>query len=280
MRSFRSASVLVLACGLLHGGCSSRSNSTPRLLAQSGLSYAVSAATYTVGTAITADIPTAGGGAATSYRVSPALPPGLSLNSSTGAVSGTPTSVSAATNYTITASNAAGSATTTVSITVNPAAPATLAYATNPATYSVGAAIAANVPTGTGGAPASYVVVPTLPWGLSLNGATGTISGTPTVVTAETAYTVTAYNAGGSASTTLSITVTNGGPTNLTYSNTAPTYTAQTPIPVNLPAYGGGQAAQFTVNPALPASLSTQPAGRSAAYRPEHRRPRIMWSLP
>jgi hypothetical protein len=47
---------------------------------------------------------------------------------------------------------------------VNPAAPATLAYATNPATYNVGVAIAANAPAGAGGAAASYSVVPTLPW--------------------------------------------------------------------------------------------------------------------
>jgi hypothetical protein len=164
MRSFRWTPVFVLAAGFLQSGCSGGGNSNPRLLPPSGLSYAVSAATYKVGTAITANIPTAGGGAASSYSVIPALPPGLSLNSSTGAVSGTPTTVSAATSYSITASNAAGSATTTVSITVNPAAPATLAYATNPATYNVGVAIAANAPAGAGGAAASYSVVPTLPW--------------------------------------------------------------------------------------------------------------------
>jgi len=268
MRSFRWTSVFVLAVGFLQSGCSGGGNSNPTLLPPSGLSYAVSAATYTVGTAITADIPTAGGGAATSYSVIPALPPGLSLNSSTGAVSGTPTAVSAMTHYTVTASNAAGSATTTVSITVNPAAPATLAYATNPATYNVGVAIAANAPSGTGGAAASYSVVPTLPWGLSLNSATGIISGTPTVVTPQNLYAVTAYNAGGSTSTTLSIAVMNGAPTNLTYSNTASTYTAQTPIPVNLPAYSGGQPTQFLVNPALPAGLTLNPTSGAISGMP------------
>ena len=43
------------------------------------------------------------GGAATSYAISPALPAGLSFDTSTGLISGTPTAVSAATDYTVTA---------------------------------------------------------------------------------------------------------------------------------------------------------------------------------
>jgi hypothetical protein len=256
MRSIRWTYVFLLAFGFLQCGCNGGSNSNSTLLPPSGLSYAVSAATFTVGTAIAADTPTVSGGAVTSYSVTPALPPGLSLNSSTGAMGGTPTMVSAAANYTIAASNAAGSTTATVSITVNPAAPATLAYATNPATYNVGVAIAANAPTSTGGAVASYSVVPTLPWGLSLNSATGAISGIPTVATAQGNYTVTAYNAGGSTSATLSITVANGAPANLTYSNNTPVYTADTPIMVDLPASTGGEPQLYAITPALPAGLA------------------------
>ena len=268
MRLFRWTFVFVLAFGFLQCGCNRGSNSNPTPLPPSGLSYAVSAATYTVGTATAADIPTVSGGAVTSYSVIPTLPPGLSLNSSTGSMSGTPAKVSAAANYTITASNAAGSATATVSITVNPAAPATLSYAANPALYSIGVAIPLNTPTNTGGAIASYSMVPTLPWGLSLNSATGTIGGTPAVAAAETAYTVSAFNAGGSTSVTLSITVTNGAPANLTYSNTAPTYTAQTPIPVNLPTYSGGEPAQFLVNPVLPDGLALNPTSGAISGMP------------
>jgi hypothetical protein len=43
--------------------------------------------------------------------VSPALPAGLGLSPSTGIVSGIPTAVTAAVNYTVTASNAGGSTT-------------------------------------------------------------------------------------------------------------------------------------------------------------------------
>ena len=58
-----------------------------------------------------------------SYSVSPTLPAGLTLVSSTGIISGTPMAVTATTRYTITASNAAGSTTATLSITVVDAEP-------------------------------------------------------------------------------------------------------------------------------------------------------------
>jgi hypothetical protein len=53
-----------------------------------------------------------------SYSVSPALPAGLTLNTSTGILSGTPTTLTAASNYTITATNTGGSTDAWVSITV------------------------------------------------------------------------------------------------------------------------------------------------------------------
>ena len=61
----------------------------------SALSYSARAAVFTKGVAITPDNPTTSGGAVTGYSVSPALPAGLSLNTSTGVVSGTPTVVAA-----------------------------------------------------------------------------------------------------------------------------------------------------------------------------------------
>lgn len=87
------------------------------LAAPSGLNY-TTPNTFVQDTAITSLTPTVTGTVA-SYSVSPALPAGLSLNTTTGVISGTPTAVSGATNYTITATNAAGTATKTISIAVN-----------------------------------------------------------------------------------------------------------------------------------------------------------------
>jgi len=61
--------------------------------------------------------PTSTGGAVTSYSVSPALPAGLSLSTTTGIISGTPATATATASYTVTASNAAGSTTATLTIT-------------------------------------------------------------------------------------------------------------------------------------------------------------------
>jgi hypothetical protein len=82
---------------------------------------------YQTGALIYPLSPTNTGGAATSYAVSPALPAGLSLNTSTGVISGTPTTVVAAANYTITATNSSGHGTFVINLTVN-AAPAPIAY--------------------------------------------------------------------------------------------------------------------------------------------------------
>jgi len=87
------------------------------------LSYTTDTAVYTKGVLIASNNPTTTGGEVVSYSVSPALPAGLSLVSSTGIISGTPMDVTATTRYTITASNAAGSITAILSITVVDAEP-------------------------------------------------------------------------------------------------------------------------------------------------------------
>jgi len=62
-------------------------------------------------------------GVGVTFSISPALPTGVTINPSTGVVSGTPGILMATTTYTLTATNTGGSVSTTFSITVNPAAP-------------------------------------------------------------------------------------------------------------------------------------------------------------
>jgi len=230
------------------------------LVAPSGLAYSTNPAVYTVGVAITPNTPSSSGGAISSYSVSPTLPAGLSLNTATGIISGTPTAASVSAAYTVTASNSAGSTTATVSIVVNAvlAAPSGLAYSTNPAVYTVGVAITPNTPSSNGGIVSSYGVSPTLPAGLSLNTTTGIISGTPTATSASTAYTVTANNAAGSATATVTITISAAltAPSGLTYSANPAVYTVGAAITPNTPNSSGGTVSSYSISPALPAGLS------------------------
>ncbi|MDH5676363.1 MAG: putative Ig domain-containing protein [Myxococcales bacterium] len=90
------------------------------LLPPSNLSYATNPVSYTVGIAIADNLPSSDGGPATSYAVDPALPDGLSLDTGTGVISGTPTTAAATADHVITATNAAGSTNVTLSLEVVP----------------------------------------------------------------------------------------------------------------------------------------------------------------
>jgi len=99
----------------------------------------------------------------------------------------------------------------------NTGTPSSLSYSLNPATYTINTAIASNTPSHSGGKPSSYSVSPSLPAGLSLNKTTGVISGTPTAVTTNANYVVTATNSAGSTTATISITVNNVASYNTLY---------------------------------------------------------------
>ena len=86
-------------------------------LPPSALSYTPSSASGTVGTAITSLNPSVTG-TVTSYSVNPDLPLGLTLSTSSGVISGTPSAASALDTYTVTATNGTGSTTATVTIEV------------------------------------------------------------------------------------------------------------------------------------------------------------------
>lgn len=227
----------------------------PSSSAPSGLTY-TSPVTYVVGSAITPNLPASVGGAVASYSVAPALPAGLALDTTNGSITGTPLATSAATDYTVTATNGAGGATAVVNIQVDVAAPANLAY-TTPVTYVVGTAIGASPPTSSGGAISSYSVLPALPGGLSLHATTGVISGTPTVAAAVADYVVTGSNVTGSTTATVRITVQSSltAPTGLSYA-TPVSYPTGAAITSNTPTVGGGPVATWSVAPALPAGLT------------------------
>ena len=105
---------------------SSASASVTTNLAAPAFSLSSSSETKTVNTTISGYTITSTGGTIDSYAISPATPTGLTFNTTTGLLTGTPTSVAAATSYTITATNASGNSTATFTLTVSSApAPAT-----------------------------------------------------------------------------------------------------------------------------------------------------------
>jgi len=112
MRVFFSSVTLAVALT----ACGGRSSENP---APSNLGYATNPATYTLGTPITANVPSNSGGAVVSYSVVPPLPAGLALDADSGVISGTP-NISGSASYTLTASNAMGTTTATLRLTVNP----------------------------------------------------------------------------------------------------------------------------------------------------------------
>ena len=209
------SATLKIVCGKYSASvilAATATSSTPVVIAPSSLSYSVASISATKGAAIVSSLPTSTGGAITSYalKTSPTataqvLPAGLTLNTTTGVISGTPSALLPLTTFTVLASNSAGYTTTTISIVVNDIAPSALNYTLSTASYSVNVAIANNSPTSSGGAVVRYSAT-SLPAGLSLDPSTGIISGTPTTI-GSGSYTITATNSGGSTSKTLSLSV-------------------------------------------------------------------------
>jgi hypothetical protein len=137
--------------------------------------------------------------------VAPPLPAGLTLNTQSGVISGTPTAVAAMANYTVTASNSAGSTSAVVAIAVNPAAPA-ISYGAQSFTLTTNTPVALT-PTNTGGAATSWSISPALPAGLLFDTSSGVIGGVPSAVAAPASYTITAQNTTGQSLVTITVSV-------------------------------------------------------------------------
>lgn len=200
-----SLALSLLAAALL--ACGSKTVAVAPLAAPAGLAYTSADIAYTKGAAIAPNVPSSSGGAIAAYAVAPALPAGLALDPASGVIGGTPSAITARAPYVVTASNASGSATATVTIAVNDAAPSSLTYTNPDAVYIKGTAIPPNAPSSRGGAVTGFAIAPALPDGLVLDPATGVLSGTPAAVSPAAAYTVTARNSGGSATAQLRLAV-------------------------------------------------------------------------
>ncbi len=141
------------------------------------------------------------------------LPSGLSLNAATGVISGTPTAAASATPLTLAVSDTGSpqqSAFVNVTLTIAAMSSAPLSISTTSLPNGQASASYSATLVATGGTTpyAWSLTAGTLPSGLSLNAATGEISGTPTATVTATPLTFTATDANShTASANLTLTI-------------------------------------------------------------------------
>ena len=201
------------------------------------------------------------------FVISPTLPAGLSINTSTGVVSGTPSAASVAANYTVTVSDGATSATAIITIGVS--GTATLSPSTQTVTGRVGAAITATTAfTSTGLGTRYFSIAPALPAGLVFSSSTGVLSGTATAARGATTYVVTAADGTNYAVATMRLTISAVPvmtPASQAVSGVVGTAIATTSV-FAAPTVTGTKT--FTVSPALPAGLTLNAATGTVSGTP------------
>jgi hypothetical protein len=167
-----------------------------------------------VGVAYSATLAATGGTKPYSWSITNgALPAGLSLNATTGAITGTPTTAvsGAALTFKVTdASNPAQNATASLALTINAATPLSVTTTSLP-NGQVGVAYSTTLAATGGATPYTWSLTSgTLPTGLVLNTSTGAISGTPTAAVAAASLTFTVTDSSNPAQTSnanLSLTI-------------------------------------------------------------------------
>jgi len=168
-----------------------------------------------------------------------ALPAGISLNAGSGVISGTPTAAGTF-NFTVQASNSAGSVTKAFTVTVNSAPSITTSSPMTSGTLGVAYSLTLSA-TGTG--PITWsVIAGSLPAGLALNAASGVISGTPTVNGTST-FTIQALNGAGSNSKQFGLTI-----------GSVPAITSTSPLTVGV--VGTAYSLPLTITGATPITFS------------------------
>jgi Putative Ig domain len=221
--------------------------------------------TGTVGASYSAQLGVSGGTAPYTWSLtSGTLPPGLFLNSSTGAITGTPTAAVSA-SLTFTAKDSSrppqtGSATLALGID-----PASLTIGTNSLpSGQVGSNYGATLTASGGTAPYTWSLTSgALPTGLSLNSSTGAITGTPTVAVDSTTLTFTATDSASPAQSKSAVLTLTIVPSALAITTSSlPGGQAGTPYNATLVASGGTAPYSWSISSGtLPAGIALSSSG-------------------
>ena len=198
-----------------------------------------------------------GPGAITSWEINGTLPTGLNFSSENGTIWGIPTELYHDwQNITIYANNTGGSVVSNIAIMVNDQIP-TISYNLSQVVFKNDTEMDSIEATHGGGPFITLAIHPQLPAGMYFGYDNATIWGQPTELTSKIEYTIWANNSGGSASTTINITIEDNGPV-FDYISTEFTFyvdTEMAELPLTVTS-SGGEIQNFSITPQLPAGLS------------------------
>jgi hypothetical protein len=221
----------------------------------------------TQGIATTSFIPVVanGGTSPLLYSISPSIPSGLTFNTTTGTISGTPTVFQSSTQYTISVTDSSvpiQTSSNTFSLTIE-SVPVVTSLSVSSRNLTQGQEVTSFRPViGSGGyGTLTYSISPSLPSGLSFNSVTGAITGTPTVPLDATNFTVTVSDQNvppQTSSKTFSLTVIALPQVFATQLISSQSLSVNTPFNSFTPVAGSGGfgALTYSISPALPSGLS------------------------
>ena len=219
----------------------------------------IPAADATVGSTYSGNATVAGGRSAYAWTLDAGtLPPGLQLSSVTGVISGTPTQAGTAFGLRLRVADVDGRTGTTALFSITVATPLAVAGKAGPGT--VGQAYSAQFAASGGLGPYGYQIVgAALPAGLTLDAATGLISGTPTVAAPGGTMQIRVADAKGRTVNTESFSIDVRDPLRLVSSNIGPGTVGQSYSAGTTPAGGRGPFVLTVAEGSLPPGLTLEP---------------------
>lgn len=222
------------------------------------LEYPQSVATFAYGQEIVSFLPSVGCGLVLEYEIDRPLPLGISFNSETGAIFGTPQQSQSPAEYLITARNLTGETSFLLEIEVTDVAPCDLDYPLSEVVLNQGESIVNLIlPTSSCGPVVEYSISPELPQGLTFDNVTGEIAGAAQALYPATVHQIRAINSGGFDEFSITFEILPEAPCDLTYEISEIILNqGDEIISAFVPTSACGQVDEFSIDPELPAGIN------------------------